>query len=94
MRYQIKLCEKPNYFKANIEKISEGSIIFKIIDKKAKFQGREIHAYLATIENREGLFIFKEPKINDFNFDIKIKIQLIAQDLAKEFSILAVLLNF
>jgi hypothetical protein len=94
MRYQIKLGEKTNFSETNIEKISEGSIIFKLIDTEAKFQGKEIRGYLASVEGREGFYIFKEPKINDFNFDMKIRIQLIAQDLAKEFSNFVIFLNF
>jgi hypothetical protein len=93
MRYQIKPGEKINYSETNIEKISEGSIMFKLIDTEAKFQGKEIRGYLTSIEDREGLYIFKEPKLNDFNFDMKIRIQLIAQDLAKEFSNFVILFN-
>ena len=79
---------KPNYLDTNIEKTVEKTIIFKIIDKEAKFQGKELRGYLASIENHDGLYIFKEPKINDFDFNMKIKIQLIARNLAIEFSIL------
>ena len=85
--YQIQhKNRKPNYLETVIEKTVEKTITFKFIDKEAQFQGKEIRGYLASIENHDGLYIFKEPKINDFDFNMKIKIQLTARDLAIEFS--------
>lgn len=61
------------------------------IDKEHFTSGKEVYCYLGQLTNpnsRTGYDenVFKMPKTNDFDFQSKIKTQLIAQHLAKEYS--------
>ena len=74
--------EQVNYLDPKFKTVHSPSKIK--LETESRFQGKEVFAHVGSISDEK--FIFKRPKTNDVNLDMKIKIQLIAQHLAKKFS--------
>ena len=83
--------ESDKYLESSIELIEKTTYAELKIETTSKYHGKEIDGYFGKLylnnaDDDGSAFIFKRAKNDDIDFDLKIRIQLIAQDLANEFS--------